>query len=615
MMEEVPMKIGYIGLGAMGSALAGRLLKAHTLTVWDINSAATSSFERQGASVAPTAAELARHCDVAVLCLPRSADVRQVVLGPGGLIEGLSAGKLVIDQTSGVPGETFQIAELLAARGVTMIDAPVSGGVSGAAAGTISIMASGADDAWERALVVLKSISPNVFRCGVRVGDAQATKLVNNILSAGCRLAALEVVAFGRKLGLSLKTATEVLNRGVGRNRTSKVMLQTLVDGKPSSSSFAMALMLKDMNQAIALGMTCGASMGLTSIVRAMLQIGVNTLGSDAQLERVLELVESMAGTTITESAAVGGGPAPRQVEAGGFGELRVGFAGFGSLSHAVARRMVGSQKVHVHATNCAAVSELVAAGAVREADLSSLVRVADVIVIDEPDPDRVRALLFGDRGRIDELLRGKILVNHATCDPSATRVLATELETAGIALIDAPLSGAFGDVAAGSGSVLCGGPTIAFKKAKSALESIGPNVVYCGTTGSGNLAKLVDTAVSACNRALTCEAVAMGLKYGLSLADLSKVINASTGWSGVSERMLPTLVSGAPASDLCLSTELEALELASEAAMHANAPMLIANAARCLYEAGTNQLGESASVDSLPRLFGAMSGVEFASS
>jgi 3-hydroxyisobutyrate dehydrogenase len=612
-LEKTPLKIGYIGLGAMGSALAGRLLKTHALTVWDINPVAVASFERQGASVAPTAADLAKHCDVVVLCLPRSADVRQVVLGPGGLIEGLSTGKLVIDQTSGVPGETQQIAKELAARGVAMIDAPVSGGVSGAAAGTISIMASGANDSWERALVVLKSISPNVFRCGERVGDAQATKLVNNILSAGCRLAALEVVALGRKLGLSLKIVTEVLNRGMGRNRTSKVMLQTLVDGNPSSSSFAMALMLKDMNQAIALGMTCGASMGLTSIVRAMLQIGVNTLGSDAQLERVLELVESMAGTTITEPAGSGDGPPRGQAAGQDLGELRVGFAGFGSLGHAIARRMAGSQNIHVHATDCAAVSELEAAGAIREADLPSLARAVDVIVIDEPDPDRVRALLIGACGLAERGAPGKILVNHATCDPSVSRALAVELEALGISLIDAPLSGALGDVAAGAGSVLCGGPPNTFDQVRPILESLGPNVIYCGTTGGGNLAKFVDTAVSACNRVLTCEAVAMGLKYGLSIADLSTVINASTGWSGASERMLPALASGAHASELRLSTELEALELASKAAMHADVPMLIANAARSLYEAGANELGESAGVDSMARVFETMSGVEFA--
>ena len=296
------MNIGYIGLGAMGSALARRLLGTHTLSVWDINSAAVASFEKLGASVAPSAAGLASRSDIVLLCLPRSSDVHRVIFGTGGLLEGLSAGKLVIDQTSGVPGETREMAKQLAERGIGMIDAPVSGGVSGAAAGTISIMASGPDDAYNNALPVLSAISPNVFRCGSRVGDGQAMKLVNNVLSAGLRLATLEIVAMGKKMGLSLETMTDVINKGSGRNRTSKVMMQNLIDGKPSSGSFAMSLMLKDMNQASQLGFECGAPTMITNVVRGLLQIGVNTLGETAQLEQVLGLIESMAATHIVET-------------------------------------------------------------------------------------------------------------------------------------------------------------------------------------------------------------------------------------------------------------------------------------------------------------------------
>jgi 3-hydroxyisobutyrate dehydrogenase len=295
------MQIGYVGLGAMGGALARRLLAERSLTVWDLNRDAVVALEGLGASAAPSAAELARRCDVVLLCLPRSSDVRQLIFGSTGLADGLAPGKLVIDQTSGIPGETRSLARQLAAQGARMIDAPVSGGVSGAAAGTITIMTSGPDDAYEQALPVLRSISPNIFRCGRRVGDAQAMKLVNNAMSVSCRLATLEIVAMGKKMGLSLETMTDVINKGSGRNRTSNVMLRTMVDGKPSLSNFALSLMLKDVNQAIELGMECGSPMAITNIVRGLLQIGVNTLGDNPQLEEVLGLIESMAATRIVE--------------------------------------------------------------------------------------------------------------------------------------------------------------------------------------------------------------------------------------------------------------------------------------------------------------------------
>jgi 3-hydroxyisobutyrate dehydrogenase len=115
------MMIGYIGLGALGGVLARRFLLSHKLVVWDSNPAAVSALEQLGATSAPTAADLGRQCDVVLLCLPRSSDVREVLFGTAGLAEGLSAGKLVIDQTSGIPSETHEIAEHLSVLGVEMI--------------------------------------------------------------------------------------------------------------------------------------------------------------------------------------------------------------------------------------------------------------------------------------------------------------------------------------------------------------------------------------------------------------------------------------------------------------------------------------------------------------
>ncbi|MBB3181042.1 3-hydroxyisobutyrate dehydrogenase [Variovorax sp. Sphag1AA] len=301
----------------MGGVLARRLVGAYPLTVWDLNEGAAETFKELGATVAPTAADLARECDIILLCLPRTSDVRKLMFGAGGLAEGLSAGKLVVDQTSGVPGETVVIANELAERGIAMMDAPVSGGVVGAASGTITIMASGTQADHDRALPVLKAISSNVFRCGARVGDGQAMKLVNNLLSAGCRLAALEVVALGRKLGLSLAAITDAINSGPACNRTTKVTLQGIVDGKAAVSNFAMALMLKDISQSIQLGKVCGVPTTLANIVRGLLQIGVSTLGKDVQFDRVMGLIESMAGTRIVDPADAEEGPYPNAQVAG----------------------------------------------------------------------------------------------------------------------------------------------------------------------------------------------------------------------------------------------------------------------------------------------------------
>ena len=296
------MHVGYIGLGAMGSALARHLVGKFPLNVLDLNPTALAEFERLGAKAAPSAATMALQCDIVLLCLPRSSDVRKVIFGADGLADGLSPGKIIVDQTSGVPEETRRLAQELTERGVTLFDAPVSGAMATAVAGTVSIIASGPTAAFEKALPVMKAISPNVFHCGDRVGNGQTMKSVNNMMNSSCRLAMLELVALGRKMGVSLEALTEAINATAARSSPSTTMLPALIEGR-QATNFGLPLMLKDVNQALTLGSETGAPMPLSNTVRGLLQIGVNTLGAGSQLEDIVRLTESMAGTRIAGDA------------------------------------------------------------------------------------------------------------------------------------------------------------------------------------------------------------------------------------------------------------------------------------------------------------------------
>ncbi len=290
------MRVGYIGLGAMGGALARHLVGKHDVTVFDLNSAAVKAFEELGAKAAPSCAELARNSDIVLLCLPRSSDVGKVIFGPNGLAEGLSAGAIVVDQTSGVPGETRDFAQRLEQQGVAMLDAPVSGAMATAIAGTISIIASGSRAVFEKVCPVLKDISPNVFHCGERVGNGQTMKSVNNMMNASVRLATLEVVAMGRKLGLPLEAMTEAINHTTARSYTSQGMLPNIAAGR-QSTKFGLALQVKDLNQAMTMGTDTGVPTPIAGIARGLLQIGLNTLGEGSQLEDMIRVIESLAGT------------------------------------------------------------------------------------------------------------------------------------------------------------------------------------------------------------------------------------------------------------------------------------------------------------------------------
>ena len=306
-------RIGYVGLGAMGGALSAHLAKAFDLTVFDRNPRATAALVALGAKAARSPAELARSCDVILLCLPRSSDVQDALFGPGGLADGLAPGRLVIDQTSGVPGITNAIAERLAAVGVNMLDAPVSGGIPAAQAGAVTIIASGPRDAWAIAEPVLKAMTQKVFHCSERAGDGQALKLVNNAIGAGYRIATLELVALGRKLGIRLSHLVDALNAGRAANFTTRNMLAGLVAGR-STTNFALSLMVKDLNEALALGVHTSAPMPMTAGARSVMQIGLNLLGKDAKLDDVIQLTEQLADIKFKDTATAAFGPLAKEV-------------------------------------------------------------------------------------------------------------------------------------------------------------------------------------------------------------------------------------------------------------------------------------------------------------
>ncbi len=296
------MNIGYIGLGALGGQLARRFLRDHQLTVWDISATAVGELASLGASVASTAAELAKRSDVVFLCLPRSADVKNAVFAPEGLAAGLSPGKIVVDQTSGVPEETREIAAALSESGVLMLDAAVSASPQIVSTGNANLMVSAPVEVLDRADPALRAITDKIFRCGSRVGDGQAMKTVNNAMNAGNRLGVLEVLAFGRKSGLTLQAMADHLSGSQACCQITDRMLPALLQGK-ASTDFALSLMLKDIYQALSLGMTHDAPMPITGIVQGLLQIGGNLQGPQARLEDMVNIIGSMAGSNITGEA------------------------------------------------------------------------------------------------------------------------------------------------------------------------------------------------------------------------------------------------------------------------------------------------------------------------
>ena len=295
------MRIGYIGLGAMGGALARHLIGKFPLSVFDLNEKAVSAFVELGATAAATPAELARNSDVVLLCLPRSSDVQAVLFGANGVAEGLSAGKIVVDQTSGVPAETNGFRSSTGGDGRRIVRR------SGLRCDGYGHRRDHLDHRFGSARrfpedsAGLHAISPNVFHCGERVGNGQTMKTVNNMMNVSCRLATLEVVAMGRKFGLPLELMTEAINATTASNYTSQGMLPAIAEGR-QSTKFWLALQVKDIHQAIGLAAEQKVPMPIGGAARSILQIGLNSLGKDAQLEQMIGVIESMADTKFVDA-------------------------------------------------------------------------------------------------------------------------------------------------------------------------------------------------------------------------------------------------------------------------------------------------------------------------
>ncbi len=299
------MNIGYIGLGNMGGALARRLQRRHQLLAYDQGEAALRRQAEAGSTPCATVGELAARSDVILLCLPTSDHVRAVIFGAAGIAATVRPGTLIVDQTTGDPNATRAMAAELAGTGAELIDAPVSGGVRGAEAGTIAIMVGASQEQYERIYPIVSAISPNVFHAG-GVGAGHTIKLVNNLLSCAQRLLSCEAMALAVKNGVEAQTAVDILLAGGGRNAyLEKVMGPDIINGK-LRAAFTLGLAHKDVRLACQLGIDSGVPMFFGNLTREMYQMSISDMGHDAKVDSVALMLDRLAGTHVvpaTETA------------------------------------------------------------------------------------------------------------------------------------------------------------------------------------------------------------------------------------------------------------------------------------------------------------------------
>jgi 2-hydroxy-3-oxopropionate reductase len=293
------LRIGYIGLGLMGKSIALNLLKAgFPLTVHNRSRAAVDELAAQGARPADSPRQVAAESDVVMTNLPDSQDVELVVLGKGGVIEGVRPGMLFIDNSTIKPETTREIAARLTAAGVEALDAPVSGGDIGARQATLAIMVGGPDEAFQKARPIFEAMGKTITYVG-ESGAGQVAKACNQVMVAAQMVAMAELMLLAQKAGADPGRVVEAIRGGAAQCWTLDVKPQRLLAGN-RSPGFKAYMMHKDlaivMDTARRYGMPLPATAVNLQLYESMLQLGQRELDNSA----VIGVLEMMADESLT---------------------------------------------------------------------------------------------------------------------------------------------------------------------------------------------------------------------------------------------------------------------------------------------------------------------------
>lgn len=299
-------RVGLIGLGAMGLPMGRNLLKAgFELTVWARRPESATEILAEGAVWAASPRELAERSDVVVLMVTNSPDVQQLVLD-AGVLDGAAPGSVIVDMSTIAPAVSRSLAAACAARNVTFLDAPVSGGTQGAAAGTLTIMVGGEAETLERVRPVLDAMGARIFHVGPS-GAGEVAKLVNNVLVGVIAAATAEALVLGVKAGGDAEVMAQVVGASTGASWQLVNQFPLRAFNGSFRPGFMTNLLAKDLGLALDLGDEIGAPLFLTALTRQLYgEAQAKGYGAD-DYTSILRILESVAGVNVRTDPVAGG--------------------------------------------------------------------------------------------------------------------------------------------------------------------------------------------------------------------------------------------------------------------------------------------------------------------
>jgi len=292
------MKIGFIGLGIMGKPMVRNIMKAGytDVLVWNRSKAPMDEVTADGA-VASNPREIGESCDVVITMLPNSPQVKEVMLGENGVASYMKPGAVFIDCSSINPVASQEIAEVLAERGVEMLDAPVSGGEPKAIDGTLSFMVGGKQDVFDAHKELLLTMGASAVRCG-EVGAGNTTKLANQIIVA-CNIQALgEALMLAKKAGVDPELVFQAIRGGLAGSTVMNAKAPMMIAGN-DKPGFKIDLHIKDLNNALDCAHTVGAPVPMTAQVQEIMQWMHSHEGGQKDHSAIAQYYEFLTGEKI----------------------------------------------------------------------------------------------------------------------------------------------------------------------------------------------------------------------------------------------------------------------------------------------------------------------------
>lgn len=292
------MKVGFIGLGIMGKPMSKNVLKAgYEVIIYSRTQSTIDELVTAGAIAACSPKEVAQESDVIITMLPNSPQVKEVILGENGVIEGAKEGAVVIDMSSIAPLVSREISQVLEERGIEMLDAPVSGGEPKAVDGTLSVMVGGKKEVFDRCYPVMKAMAASVVRTG-DIGAGNITKLANQIIVAINIAAMSEALVLASKSGVEPELVYQAIRGGLAGSTVLDAKAPLIMDRK-FDPGFRVNLHIKDLSNVLETSHEIGMPLPLTASVMEMMQsLKVDGLGNDDH-SSLVRYYEKMAGIEV----------------------------------------------------------------------------------------------------------------------------------------------------------------------------------------------------------------------------------------------------------------------------------------------------------------------------